>query len=81
MSVEAGDIPQSKFCALDMIVTVTVPLRKIRYPEMLTWPGDASLGVAPSPQLLTSELRAQTPSAYLGALGSAIGMVMAPLGR
>ena len=37
-----------------------------RYPEILTWPGDASLGVAPSLQSLTSELRAQTPSALSG---------------
>ena len=29
VSVEAGDSPQSKFCALGMVRTVTVPLRKI----------------------------------------------------
>lgn len=63
-SLEAGDIPRAKFCALGIAKTVTVPPE--RCPEMPTWPGDASLRVAASPQPLTSELRARTASTLSG---------------
>lgn len=47
-----------------MARTATVPPEIC--PEILTWPGDDSLGVTPSPQPLTSELRVQTGSALSG---------------
>lgn len=43
-SVEAGDIPQAKCCAFDVARAATVPSG--RYPEMLTWPREASLDPA-----------------------------------
>lgn len=45
-SVEAGDIPQTTFCAFDVARAATAPSGI--YPEMLTWTRDASLDAAPS---------------------------------